>query len=177
MRSVLFSHSRDLSSFLLRFRSTYAMMHPAGIHSNAVTSTTVPTMLSRKNNNTLFMLISSIMSQNRSTTSWMVFSQLPYNENSERDSFGIFLAHFKTVKKCLHKVSTNYTSVEHWVECINAVHANSSSIYFACDGSTVPTKHLLCSSSIYYNIHKITYFVSKVPTPLIYTISLKVIVQ
>lgn len=52
-------------------------MQLAGIQRTAVINTTVPTMLSLKNNNTLFMLMSSIMSQKRSTTSWTVFSQFP----------------------------------------------------------------------------------------------------
>lgn len=40
-----------------------------------------PTILSFKNRKTRFMLISSIMSQNRSTTSWMVFSHKPFKPN------------------------------------------------------------------------------------------------
>lgn len=45
----------------------------------AVSNMTVPTTLSRKKSNNLLMLISSMISQNRSTTSWTVFSQTPCN--------------------------------------------------------------------------------------------------
>lgn len=53
----------------------------AGIQIKAVMSTTTPTMLSRRKPNTLLILMSSIMSQNRSTTSWIVFSQTPCNKS------------------------------------------------------------------------------------------------
>ncbi len=39
------------------------------------------TILSRRKRKTLLMFISSMMSQKRSTTSWMVFSHSPWNEN------------------------------------------------------------------------------------------------
>lgn len=49
------------------------------------------TMLSRMKRNTLFMLISSMMSQNRSTTSCILFSQTPCNHPIESVSQMIIL--------------------------------------------------------------------------------------
>lgn len=60
---------------------TKLMRQEAGIHNNIETTSTAPTKLSFKTANTRLMLSSSTISQNLSTISCTVFSQIPELQN------------------------------------------------------------------------------------------------
>lgn len=64
------------------------------------------TILSRMNFNTLFMLISSIMSQKRSTTSCIVFSQTPWNSAKTTTTTKYVMQAQANAVECVN---------EHWV--------------------------------------------------------------
>lgn len=112
IKSDLCLHSHLPNSSLLRLRSTYPMTQLAGIQSKAVTRTTVPTMLSLRKSNTLLMLMSSMMSQKRSTTSWTVFSQCPWM----RFNFNKFFV--DKIKKYSHCYRSLGCMVSHRLICL-----------------------------------------------------------
>lgn len=102
IKSNVWLHSNSFICWRNFFLSKNEIMQLAGIQNIAVITTTVTvgmtinfyesqkenifnsvnnllTILSRRKRKTLLMLISSMISQKRSTTSWMVFSHSPWN--------------------------------------------------------------------------------------------------